>query len=728
MLLFWLFFLEPPLQKEPPGYHYKAKNLKPKDYGLSERSWENVVSYQKNALREHPEQIEALYFKAIAYRERGLRRALLLRKVDWENSAEAFEMIIARDSSYRDVLFQYGLLYQYKRDFEEGIMLLHRQQEIKEARGYVEAALFRMYRHFIADKPAAEIEAWFEQKPSGYSRYFKAELQRQKGKENQANALFSELITSDFDLPVQPVLLSMARMHYARQKPTVAQAFVFRAIDEIEHEVDARMVYEDFKYIFTDSEVKAFKRINDVIGYKSFFQQFIAKRNPTKADEIDVRLEVHYNRLIEAEKIYSQYAPREAFRVIKQTERFQTADRDFPEAYWLNGELGDRGLIYVRHGAPDDKVASISENTQFIESWRYVNPDLIFHFEGHGGLGVLIPLLPLDLDVLEAREIWGGPYALLSQTLRRRQTQGQARDARTSELDIINYNNELFDQGLKDLDAGLSTDRFVWPRTIEHLDIAYMVSSFKGDENNTAVDVHFSLPLDEVARGLGREEGMVAIDVGLTVHDTVWSMIHEQLDIKQAPISTDANLSAIDVVQFQAAPDTYNVNVHVGINEVLRKGSYLFGYRVPEFNSAELAISDIIPAVQVVPTSRTGRYIKNGLQVQANPGRGFKRNDPLYLYFEIYNLRFSSNDLTHYTVEYTLETYSEHKRRRLFGKKKSLVLSVSFEREAQEGSPVEYGELDVSSVKKGTYFLRVTVTDKLANKSVSKFRVIELAN
>ena len=725
-LFSWLLFA-PSFQQEAQDYQFKAKNLKPFDFGVDESSWEKAISQMNKRLKNAPDDKDALLLRAVAHREMGIRRALLLRKIDWQKSTADFEEILAQDSTFSDALFQYGLLLQYKRNFDGAITLMKRQQELNGHEGYIEAALFRLHRYFIEDKPASDVNTWFDANPSDYSAYFKGELLRKKGEHDAAKTVFSELLTKKMDMPVQPVLLSLARINYASGNSEKAQDYIYQAIDSIQNEVDARMFFEDVKYILTDEEVVAFKNITKADAFRAFFKNLLAKRNPTRADDVDVRLEIHYNRLLKAESIYTQYAQREAFRVIKGTESYQTADRDFPEAYWLNGELGDRGLIYVRHGEPDDKASSVSDDTPFIESWRYFNPELVFHFEGHSGLGVLIPALPIDLDVLEAREVWGGPYALLSQTLRRRSVNAGTSLARSSDLDIISYNNEIFDKSLKDVTEGLSTDRFVWPDEFAHIDISYMVSSFRGDSNRTVIDVHYALPLGEVSEEIDRADPMVDFDVGFTVHDTLWNTIHKERYTRNAGLSEDARQSAIDLIHFEAYPDTYYVNLHVGINEAQRKGSYLFGYRVPEYNTNELGISDIIPAVQVRPTTLTGRYIKNGLEVQANPGRGFRKDDPLYVYFEIYNLAFSSEDLTNYTVQYTLEKHSEGDKRKLFRKKQSTALSISFEREGAERAPVEYGELNVSSIRKGSYYLTVTVTDNVANTSVSTHRVIELS-
>ena len=716
------FFVGPNPSDE---YTYKVKNLKPEDYGINAGTWEKALSLLRNRLDADTLDTESLYLRAVTYREMGIRKALLLRTRDWKRSTEDFERIIARDSSFRDVLFQYGLLKQYKKEFEPAFHLMHRQQQITEKKGYVEAAIFRMYRYYFSEHPPDAPDAWFTDNATVYTNYFRAEEVRRKGNLEEADALLSAQFDPTSELPVQPILLSRARIYYALHKPELAQGFVHQAIAAIKDEVGARLFFEDFKYILSNEEIERYKQIEEPAAFQRFFSNALEKRNPTRADEIDLRMHVHYERLIEAESLYTQYQPREAFRVIKRTQRNQTADRDFPHAYWLNGELGDRGLIFVRHGKPDDVAASVTESTDFIESWRYRNPDLIFHFEGHSGLGVLIPTLPNDISVLEAREVWGGGYALLSQSLRRRQGEDGTSRGRTYDLDIINYTNELFDQGIKDVGDGLTTDRYVWPGDLKHIDLPYMVSSFKTEDNKTQVEVHYAVPIGAALEGITDSPDAFAMDVGYAVHDTLWNVLHKKLVPKSLAIDTyDDEDSVVDVVRFVVPADSYHVNLHVGIDEVKRKGSYLFGYRVPDFSSNELLMSDIIPAMRIEPTEKSGSYVKNGLEIYANPGRGFNKRDPLSLYYEIYNLSYNNNDQTNYSIRYTLE--EKKKGGGLFRRKARSALSVEVDRMGDERVAIEYGELDVSSLKKGAYDLRVTITDKVSGTNATNYREIEL--
>ena len=722
--IFLSFFAIPSGFSPSDEYTYKVKNLKPRDYGIDVGTWEKAISILKKKLDANDQDIDALYLRAIAYREMGIRRALVLRTRDWKKSTEDFEEVLARDSTHHDVLFQYGLLKQYKKEFDDAFRLMHRQQSVANAQGYIEAALFRMYRYLFAEHPPADIEAWFRLNTSDYAHYFRAEEIRREGRLMVADNLFESQLQRELQIPVQPVLLSRARIYYALNQPEKAQGFVYQAIDEIEDEIGARLFFEDFKYILSDQEIERYTTLHASTDFRRFFYSILEKRNPTRADRVDLRLQVHYNRLLEVEKMYTQYAPREAFRVIKKSGRNHTADRDFPRAYWLNGELGDRGLIFMRHGTPDDIAASATEGTEFLESWKYVNPDLVFHFEGHSGLGVLIPLLPNELSVLESREIWGGGYALLSQSIRRKRDAGQSGGRRSYDLDIIEFNNELFDQAIEDVSTGLTTDRYVWPGDLKHMDIPYLVSSFRTDENKTLVEVHFAVPVGAVLSGTNEFPERILLDVGFAVHDTLWNALHK----KQTPRSVPSGQyspeeSAIDLVRFVAPPDSYQVNLHVGIQEVRRKGSYLFGYRVPDYTSDTLMVSDIVPAFSISISGQGGRYVKNGLEIRANPGRGFLKDKPLAIYYEVYNLTYGADDQTAYSIRYTME---ERKNRRRKRRKSSAALSVTIERQGAARKAIEYGELDVSSLKRGAYDLRVTITDLHTGHRATNYREVEL--
>ena len=51
---------------------------------------------------------------------------------------------------------------------------------------------------------------------------------------------------------------------------------------------------------------------------------------------------------------------------------------------------------------------------------------------------------------------------------------------------------------------------------------------------------------------------------------------------------------------------------------------------------------------------RTGRFVRGNLEIIPLPGRTLGRDQPLYIYFEIYNLEKDGFGATRYQVEYSL--------------------------------------------------------------------------
>ncbi|RMH68690.1 MAG: hypothetical protein D6685_01940, partial [Bacteroidetes bacterium] len=115
-------------------------------------------------------------------------------------------------------------------------------------------------------------------------------------------------------------------------------------------------------------------------------------------------------------------------------------------------------------------------------------------------------------------------------------------------------------------------------------------------------------------------------------------------------------------------------------------------------------------------------FARGGWAVTPNPTGAFAREQPIGLFFEVYHLTFDAQDQTHYTIEYTLR--SPQRRGllgRLFGRSRT-VLSVKSPATGTEASPVEVGQLDVSSLDPGRYTLTITVTDQLTGQQVSRSR------
>ena len=149
-------------------------------------------------------------------------------------------------------------------------------------------------------------------------------------------------------------------------------------------ELEGQVAYYEGAASDDSATVAAYRSDLAHIAPDSSLAQFDAARGRERAamlrrfwttrDQTDLR--VPGSRLAEHHRRYF-YARRNFFlagtnRHYDIVERFRSGSKDFD----------DRGVIYLRHGAPDARASYQAPNVEANESWRYSRPDgdLVFHF------------------------------------------------------------------------------------------------------------------------------------------------------------------------------------------------------------------------------------------------------------------------------------------------------------------------------------------------------------
>ena len=191
-------------------------------------------------------------------------------------------------------------------------------------------------------------------------------------------------------------------------------------------------------------------------------------------------------------------------------------------------------------------------------------------------------------------------------------------------------------------------------------------------------------------------------------------------ETKRIASTDDRDAAAIGSFQLALPPDSYRVALHARSLQSNHLGAYRRSYRVPDFSGTALSMSSVLPAYAISGEAPT-------LYIEPNPTGFFAQQQPVHLYFEVYNLTLGPDGKAHYTVEYTLTP--EKPRRKflgLFGGGDEVALSIKAEQESTDPSPLERAELDVTRVAAGRYTLTVTVADVRAGRSVQRSLPIEL--
>ena len=163
---------------------------------------------------------------------------------------------------------------------------------------------------------------------------------------------------------------------------------------------------------------------------------------------------------------------------------------------------------------------------------------------------------------------------------------------------------------------------------------------------------------------------------------------------------------------------------------------------LPDYTGNNLMMSDILPAARITEagSDRTGRFIRGDLEVIPLPGRTLSKNQPLYIYFEVYNLTHDGFGGTRYQIGYSVSesTSDDGALKKLFQGLGSIlgfrgrrsVLSSEFNQVGIQNEIRSHLEIDMSALPQNVYDLIVTITDQVSGQITSKiltFRTLPIA-
>ncbi len=672
------------------------------------REWGDAKTYFGDVLKREPDNLEAHYIRGICYRETGVFKALLLRKLDWDKSNSHFNHVLSVDSSYRDVLYQYAQLLRYRGRYEEAVKLGHAQIRLRPDLSEPEVKLFRLYRYLIVHRDLNKSLLWLQQQPWDHSQFYIGEKFRREGMLDQADSVFQILLNEKLDMPSQPLLLSLARVYYELGKPDLGQDYFWQAVDRISSFVESDLVFQDVKYIITDEEMELYRSIQ-VLGEKiDFFHTLWIKRDPTPSAKLNVRLAEHYRRLIFAEKYYEY----DGFRTWLE-DPDKLGYLEYPENNKLNEEFNDKGLIYIRHGGPNDKVITAGEYVPFNESWLYYETpeqsEMSFHFmvAKSGNDWRFAPILT-NRSMLEDRLMWGNIYYRLY---------------RADAIDRLNYEREMAEISRKSVKVGLSTDRHTWPDSIDSFIIPFSMETFRGEDGKTLLELSYALPSSTIAEKISEDLQEIDVEKGFAIYNTEFKEILNRREHVNL-ISRDKN-DFIGYRRFELEPGEYSLSFHAQLIDLNVIGGWKISTELEDYTAPGLKMSDIQLAPRVEPATIRTEFEKNGLAIYPNPRGTFQRQDPIHIYFEIYNLSQDPQGNTLFNIDYDLLKLKGNNKgiTNLFGllgtgAKKSVT--IHSDRDGQSEFSAEYLAIDVSELDPGEYELTIKVSDTIEGETVER--------
>jgi GWxTD domain-containing protein len=279
---------------------------------------------------------------------------------------------------------------------------------------------------------------------------------------------------------------------------------------------------------------------------------------------------------------------------------------------------------------------------------------------------------------------------------------------------------------------------------IDFIDPMDLVVTFKGSEGNTAMEYAFALLPDEFGSFRSVTGVYATLDVTVELFTEEWeeaTRLEErsrrlqtipQVTIRGIPLFVDAS-------RLEAPPGSYRLNTLLMDPVSGRRATVEELLELPDFSGDELMVSDILPAalIREVEADREGRFIRNGLEVLPLPGRVIQTDQPLFIYYEIYNLAKDAIGATQYDVAYSIAEAPEDMglTTRLFQGLRSLVgrrrqravLTSTVSRSGIFNDESAYLEIDLGDLPADTYWLELKVTDSNSGaeaQSILVFRTL----
>jgi tetratricopeptide (TPR) repeat protein len=716
---------------------------------MAEEDWSSAAELCDRLIKVNPDNIAIHYLAGISDREKALGGVTRMK------SRDHFEAVLARDSLYKDVLYQYALLKEDEEEFPQAIALAYRQIVLRPELVDAQAGLLHLYRHYISVTHPTEALTWLSTRKNDYGRYFGAEVLRRNKQFMQAETtLYGLLNRPSGELPLQASYLSLAHMYAIAGKTGLAVVCYWRAVDGIKTWLGGKIVFEDLKYIITDDELKEYGSIFSDRLKKAFFHRVWETRDPMPATAINERLVAHLQRYVQAEEQFEYYGRRPA---ISNPDWMHVLR--LPKAFRLNREFNDLGLIFLRQGPPsyiertagnptnendpndnmwkiikndptatpmskarDQKYISKSafpETNMFgptaidpHQAWIYSasdeEPQRILHFALHNTSHNNWRLTPLpgeawnlDDEMLEKLQAHDGEYSRLLKAPRLETTQ-RAADLQTQEVEVVA--------------TALATDRHVWSNGTKEISIPHAIDAFRNPSGGTLLDVSYAIPYAPLREVTGPGTKRVLVEVGIsTASRTSKRMIDSRLDTLDLLLTPDGKGSYIGLFRQVLVADSVRLTAHVRALQAQVVGTWSERLRVPAFTGKDFMLSDL---QLLLPTTDDSSIKIDGVKVQQSPFRSYSRAKPLCAYVQVYNLVKDIEGKAAYNAKFTIAPNDDPEEARVLAEVKRDLSDKSYR--------AEFQMLDIKGISPGKYVLTVSVTDRKRVETISRSREVEI--
>ena len=594
--------------------------------------------------------------------------------------------------------------------------------------------------------------------------YYERYLEQQPEDQGAAYGFAVELLEKKRFKDVETIA---SRMGDKRGLPLLAQALIHRKDHEAALEAfrryiatlepEERDLYEDISLAGLSREVRAY-RSTPPKAREAFLENFWLRKDPFKTSGGAMRRAEHYRRVWYARTFYGEKKwpwDRRGEVYIRYGEpNYRSSWRDINARVPLEIQRIQEMMAYQLYGSRAVEVTFVGpvfpirterqRGTQNpssegggdaigLSGWKPVTTDsdwssvpwevwiytgvgdgleIAFTDEFHSGIYKFAPIPTLDPEDFERY------------------------DAEGSALQMIQRLTEFAPAARLASVAGREPERYDLS-ALEPLDFYYEPLTFRGENGRTDLQVNIAIPIDNVALP-GDIDTTIIVERRVALLDNRSAEVRKAKQDLAVPISDGRrgrSLLAMDRLDLTAAPGEYELAVQAWRRDTEMLQVYRQGVVLPDYSGADLMLSDLQVAQRVTEagTMPDSTFSRGKWNILPAPSRTFYVGDPLFVYFEIYNLVRDTFGATRYEVAYEVRTTvsgempkTSFMARIRKGDKESV--EVSYEQIGAEPWVSDYVELDVGRLRPGRYILRMNVKDLNSEQAASREGIFLIAN
>jgi len=184
------------------------------------------------------------------------------------------------------------------------------------------------------------------------------------------------------------------------------------------------------------------------------------------------------------------------------------------------------------------------------------------------------------------------------------------------------------------------------------------VVNFRGKDDKTKVEIFFGVPINKVGWESDEYGYYSELQHGIFVHDNEWNRVVENIntifpEFDKTEIDTTSSKLLIGSDRFEIEPGRYSLSVEVSVYNSGNAGVTRDSLFVEKFGYDSIQMSDILIASLITLTDEEKPPSRDNITIIGEPRHAFLKNEPFYIYYEVYNLFIINEQLENkYKVEY----------------------------------------------------------------------------